>query len=70
MFYLRCIPFVLVLRYISTYYLFCVEELKPPGDCFTKGAETFQARRQILSQNLLNISGVPSAQISQFRFVN
>ena len=41
MFYLRCIPFVLVLRYISTYYLLCVEELKTTRGLFHERRRNF-----------------------------
>ena len=41
MFYLRCIPFVLVLRYMSTHYFFCVEELKTTTGLFHERRRNF-----------------------------
>ena len=38
---LRCIPFVLVLRYMSTHYFFCVEELKTTTGLFHERRRNF-----------------------------
>ena len=38
---LRCIPFVLVLRYMSTHYFFCVEELKTTTRLFHERRRNF-----------------------------